>query len=302
MTTPHPRSLKCAVALSVVCLILCTPISSFSWGAGGHMIVAKIAFGRLNPRAKAEVARLLAIQIEPAGVTIKDRDFVNASHWADDLRPFSEFDEFLALHFIDTPFSDDGTELPDVPSHNIVRALKRNVQILKTSHDDNKRAQALRFIIHFVGDIHQPLHCATRVSSDEPEGDHGGNFVFVKVPAGQGKLKRVKLHSYWDGGLGSFPPMGKNFAPPPLSSIGPAAAKATSANPPTDPKIKLDDPFAFQAWADESFDLAKTVVYRGIQNNSKPDQAYRTQGVEVARKRVAWGGYRLAALLNSIWP
>lgn len=91
-------------------------------------------------------------------------------HWADDLRPFAEFDSFKALHFIDQPFSIDGTALPTgVPGpDNVVKALEDNVNILKTSWDKDAQAQALRFIIHFVGDIHQPLHCATRVSSANP--------------------------------------------------------------------------------------------------------------------------------------
>jgi len=184
-----------------------------------------------------------------------------------------------------------------VPPKNVVQALNDNLSILKNSTDQKKRARALRFIIHFVGDIHQPLHCATRVSSAEPNGDHGGNFVIIKLPAGG-----VKLHSYWDGGLGTFPPAGPHFAPPPLSSIPAAAALAVKDNPATDPKLKLDDPFAFQAWADESFALAKDVVYKGIQNGSSPDATYIKNGTRVARQRVAWAGYRLAALLNAIWP
>ena len=287
------------IALAVVCLILCTPAISLGWGSGGHMMVAQIAFGRLNQHAKAEVMTLLAIPLEPLSATAKSKDFVNAAHWADDLRDFSEFDVFLPFHFVDTPFSDDGTDLPDVASNNILKALKSNVNILRNNPDPKKRARALRFIIHFVGDIHQPLHAATRVSSAEPEGDHGGNFVLIKVP---GQTKKIKLHSYWDGGLGAFPPMGPHFSPPPLSLIPPAVAKAVNGNPPTDPKLKLNEPFAFKDWADESFVLAKDTVYKGMQNGSTADAIYISNGTKVARKRVAWAGYRLAALLNSIWP
>lgn len=299
MNKPRRFSINHVVALGVVCIILCTPIASLSWGAGGHMMVAKIAFDRLTPHARAEVKKLLAVQIDPTSATAKSPDFVNAAHWADDLREFPEFDSFLALHFIDTPFSDDGTDLPDIPPNNIVKALKANLKTLKSSSaTDKQRAQALRFIIHFVGDIHQPLHCATRVSKDEAEGDHGGNFVFIKTPD-KGK---VKLHSYWDGGLGTFPPTGKNFAPPPLSLIPAAAALAIKENPDNDPKLKLSDTTAFQAWADESFTLAKSVVYKNISDGSTPDMTYINNGRKVARQRVAWAGYRLAALLNSIWP
>jgi S1/P1 nuclease len=297
------------IAFGVGCLILCTPTISLGWGAGGHMMVARIAFGRLNPRAKAQVAKLLAINVTRPGLSpksqrllaaanAKTKDFVNAAHWADDLRPITEFDSFKELHFIDTPFSDDGTALPSVPTPTIINALQDDVNTLKTSTDDNERAQALRFIIHFVGDIHQPLHCTTRVSATMPNGDRGGNQVSIKLS----KKKKTNLHSYWDGGLATFPPTGPNFAPPPLSSIGPAVAKAVAGNPATNPDIKLDDPTNYQAWADESFALAKDKVYPGIANGGTPTNTYRTKGIKVARQRVAWAGYRLAALLNSIWP
>ncbi len=293
---------RSGVAISAALLILCAPSLSLGWGAGGHMMVAAIAFQRLNPRAKAKANELLAIPIDPAAISAQSKDFVNAAHWADDLRPFSEFDSFKELHFIDTPFSIDGTALPETPEPNIVTALKEQVNILKTSSDKNAQAQALRLIIHFVGDIHQPLHCATRVSSANPQGDRGGNLVKITVRGPDGKPKQTNLHSYWDGGIGTFPPTGANFAPPPLNMIPAAAAKAKAGNPATDPALRLDEPEAFGDWAKESFELAKSAAYPGIKNNGMPTKAYDRKATRVARKRVAWAGYRLAALLNSIWP
>ena len=302
MENEKRRAYKSLIACAVVAFMLCTPLTSLGWGAGGHMIVAFIAFKRLNPKAKAKANELLAIAINPAQVSARSKDFVNAAHWPDDLRQFPEFDSFKALHFIDTPFSIDGTPLPALPTPNIVTALQDNVNILKTSTDKNAQAQALRFIIHFVGDIHQPLHCTTRVSSANPQGDRGGNLVSIKIPGQNGKLQTSNLHSFWDGGIGTFPRTGPNFRPPPLSQIPAAAAKAMAGNPDTDPGLKLDDPFNFQSWADESFTLAKDVAYKGITNGAKPSAAYKNKSTKVARQRVAWGGYRLAALLNSIWP
>lgn len=297
--TTNKRVFKSRLAIGLVCFILLTPTLSFGWGAGGHMMVAQIAYGRLNKKAQAQVRMLLTIPIEPVVITRQSPDFINASHWADDLRPFREFDFLKPLHFIDQPFSVDGTALPaGVPEpDNIVKALEDNVKILKTSMDTKEQARALRLIIHFVGDIHQPLHCATRVDYEHPEGDLGGNQVKLKVSG-----KSVALHSYWDGGINSFPQTGANFAPPPLAQIGPAAARAMAANPVTNKALKLDDPFNFKLWANESFTLAKDVAYRGIKNNTQPTAAYNKNAIKVVQTRVAWGGYRLSALLNSIWP
>jgi hypothetical protein len=296
------RPFKSTLSIVIAVLILCSPSISLGWGAGGHMMTAHIAFSRLNSKARAKVTQLLAIEIDPAEVTRKSKNFDSASHWADDLRPFKEFDSFKPLHFVDKPFSLDGTALPEIDPNNIIKALQDNVEILKTSTDKNAQAQALRFIIHFVGDIHQPLHCAAKVSSALPHGDQGGNLFKIKIANADGSVKDSNLHSYWDGGIGSFPRTGPNFAPPPLNTIGPAAKLALKGNPATNAGLKLDDPFNFDAWADESLYLAQKVTYKGARSGKTQTAAYNKEATRIARRRVAWGGYRLAALLNAIWP
>jgi nuclease S1 len=296
------HSFKSLIASVVAGVTLFSPSTSHGWGAGGHMMTAQIAFSRLNPKARAKVIELLAIEINPAAVSRKSKNFVSASHWADDLRPFPEFDSFKPLHFVDKPFSLDHSTLPAIDPNNIVKALADNVEILKTSTDRNAQAQALRFVIHFVGDIHQPLHCTAKVSGANPHGDQGGNLFKIKLVGPNGRSKDSNLHSYWDGGIGAFPQTGPNFTPPALKTIRPAANFALRGNPATNPGLKLDDPFNFEAWADESFELGQRVVYAGIQNGQRPSAAYNQRAVRLARRRVAWGGYRLAALLNAIWP
>ena len=297
----YSNSFKRVLATIIAFLILCTPSVSLGWGAGGHMMTAQIAFGRLTPQARAKANELLALEIDPVAETRKSRDFINASHWADDLRPFPEFDSFKPLHFIDKPFSLDHTPLPEIDPENIVKALEDNVEILRTSTDIKAQAQALRFIIHFVGDIHQPLHAGAKISRDRPDGDKGGNLFLIKILGDDGEVRDSNLHSYWDGGIGTFPRSGPNFAPPPLSSILPAARLARRGNPPTNRALRLNRPFNFNAWANESFGFAKSVVYTNIREGRRPSAAYNKRARWVARRRVAWGGYRLAALLNAIW-
>lgn len=298
----HHPFVRRTLSIVIVCFIICSPSISLGWGAGGHMMTAHIAFSRLNHKAHAKVIELLAIEINPAAVTAKSKDFVNASHWADDLRPFKEFDSFKPLHFVDKPFSLDGTTLPDIDPNNIIKALQDNVEILKTSTDKNAQAQALRFVIHFVGDIHQPLHCAAKVSAALPHGDQGGNLVKIKAVNDDGTLRDTNLHSYWDGGIGAFPRQGPNFAPPPLNTIGPAATLALKGNPATNAGLMLDDPFNYDAWSDESLYLAQKYAYKGVRSGTKQTAAYNKNATRIAYRRVAWGGYRLAALLNAIWP
>ena len=288
--------------LVTLCLVLSVSPAVRGWGAGGHMMVASIAFNRLNANAKAQVKKLLAIPINPCDVTKNSPDFVNAAHWADDVRPNLGFEFAPDLHFADFAFVADHTpepkDLPN-PEKNIIKALEHYVEVLKTSIDTNEQAEALRFVIHFVGDIHQPLHCATKVDSAHPEGDQGGNLLHIMVDG-----KDTKLHSYWDGGLGTFPKTGAppTFIPPKLNLIPPAVATALQGHPDTDPDLKLNDPFDFTGWAKESRELAEKAAYKDIAPGQTPTPQYISRGLEVVHKRVSFGGYRLAALLNAIWP
>lgn len=273
---------------------------ALAWGAAGHMIVAQIAYTRLNPRAKAEVDRLIKIPIDPVAITNKSLNFVNAAHWPDDLRPFPEFDKYKSLHFINLPFSMDGTPLPpDVPlPDNIVVALEKYVGILKSDADDQTRAQALRFVIHFVGDIHQPLHSSARISEKFPKGDLGANLVKIMDNG-----KKSNLHSYWDDGIGEFPKSyPPDYVPPSIEKIAPIAKRVTAEFPDTDFHWKAGGPFNYCGWAEESLQLAEDVAYPGITDGAQPTKLYNQKALKVVHMRVAWGGYRLAELLNAIWP
>ncbi|HWT02951.1 MAG TPA: S1/P1 nuclease [Pyrinomonadaceae bacterium] len=290
------RLMKPLLALALVAAL---PLQSFGWGAGGHMMTAHIAYTRLNPRAQAEVDRLVKVSISPESVTAQSLNFVNASHWADDLRPFKEFDFLKPLHFVDFPFTTDGTPLPpDLPGDKtILTALNENVDILRNSADDAERARALRLVIHFVGDIHQPLHASARVTAALPKGDLGGNLFSISVGG-----KKSNLHSYWDGGIGSFPKTGPNFAPPPLEQVLPAAEEIARKFPPAWDAWKVGGPAGFERWAQESSALAQGIAYRNIEAGRVPSKWYNQSALITVERRVAWGGYRLAELLNSIWP
>jgi len=288
------------VVLSAIIALL--PLSVAAWGDGGHMIVARLAYDHLNAVAKKSADHLLAVAIKPFATTAKSTNFVEASHWADDVRPLGGFEFSADLHFVDYPFSSDNTPLPDdLPKpENIVRALREYVAVLKGNGDESEKAQALRFIIHFMGDIHQPLHCASRVSKSLPDGDRGGNDFFITTRDEEGTRRKTKLHSFWDGGLGTFPRMRAQFEPPPMDQIDAAADSIGQAFPFEDQEWRSATGFA--AWAKESKKLAEQAVYKGLIERQEPSKQYVDNGVKIARMRVAWAGYRLASLLNQIWP
>ena len=295
------------VLRSSTALLLCSVLSSpaLAWNDGGHMMVAKIAYDKIsteNPMAKIEIDRLLALQIAPARSTDNSSDFVSAAHWADDIKHAPGFTQTADEHFIDYPYSNDGTPLPTrLPkSVNIVTALTKYVGILQSPFSsDSDKATALRFVIHLVGDIHQPLHCVSRVSASYPHGDLGGNKVLIGQPLNE-LPSEITLHSFWDGGLGSFPHKAGHVAPP-LYQVTQAAA-AISAKFTADAQWKNGGPYDYSGWSRESQQIATSFVYQGLVDGQVPGKNYVTQGTLIAQQQLVKAGYRLALLLEAIWP
>lgn len=277
-----------------------------AWGDGGHMLVAYYAYENIkrdDPHARSEIDRLLAVAVPPAAAAVSTVDFVNASHWADDVKHGSDYAGTDMQHYVDFPFSVDGTPLPgDLPKDsNLLKALSNYVAVLQSmTSSDQDKAVALRFVIHLVGDLHQPLHCATRVSSVLKEGDEGGNGTMVHVVL-NGKASRIALHSFWDRGLGSFPTEGAHFTPPVLNEIE-QAAKDIAARQVLPAGWSSGGAFEYGRWAHESEQFAKDFAYKGISNEGTPSAAYIKGGTAIAEQRVLVAGQRLANLLEAIWP
>ena len=293
---------KTVTAIGVCCLILFTPSVSLAWGPEAHKIVAQIAWEQLQPSTKKKIIDLLlsskALRFESAG----NKAFVDASTWADDIR--AKRPELNAEHFLERPFPVEGK----APEPNLITALKKNLELLQTSPDINVRVEALKFIIHYVGDIHQPLHCATRKLTADSQGDFGGNLVLIQVADASGKVQRISLHNYWDSGLDSFSGPKFNVARSKKSDIGldsfsgfdvASSAKAIAITNPDAKPTSASDLFDFQAWADESFRYATDYAYAGIKTGTRVTPTYKSKGVRVVNRQLARAGFRLANLLDA---
>ncbi len=156
-----------------------------AWGPAGHRMVAELAQQPLSPAARAEVARLLGTRDPHALAGIAD--------WADDLRhdPARRAlgKRTARLHFINFASTDCHYHAArDCPDGNcVVAAIERYAHILgDPARDKAERAQALRFLVHFVADVHQPLHAS-------PLDDRGGNRFQLQFE-GRG----TSLHAIWD--------------------------------------------------------------------------------------------------------
>ena len=237
-------------------------------------------------------------------------------------------------------------EVEPVPTHNAVWALEQAAHALKNSHADSfVHSFNLRVVAHILGDLHQPLHAVGRVSHAHPEGDRGGNMVHVNnedVQATFQSVRRVNgkppppqtarpgrnnLHGVWDAAVGALSDVVYTTWPPKcatclgvgLDDVDRVAGELLAAFPtPTD---ALGADWAttsrtnFADMAKESFELAKTVVYR---NASDPDNgelvgmddahpsvtldaAYVAKGAALCERLIAKAGWRLALLLEEVY-
>lgn len=299
---------------AVVALLVFNTASVFAWNDMGHMTVAAIAWKQLNPAVRARVSALL--QKNPnyadwtAGVpdpALKDQiAFLQAATWADFIKRapgyindgdepsgptasqnlgYTDKLQHRYFHYIDLPFSPDGTPLEQPKSPNAQTQIAAFRMVLKSpTASDDLKSYDLVWLEHLVGDIHQPLHATSRFDKDQPHGDRGGNLVATCNTPGC----RDNLHSFWDGLIGSSrDPM--------------AALKAAEIIHAADPALaRIDDE---KAWIQESFEAAKKSVYAdpvGVGAGPFPlNGTYTVAARKVAAQRVALAGARLAKLINS---
>lgn len=266
--------------------------AAHAWSATGHMVIAAIAKRDLTPYALSEANRLLKID-----ATERADDFITAGPWADDIR--NARPETGNLHFINLHFRTDRKRVENEPEkENVVTAIERYRKVLgDKTKPDAERADALRFLIHFVGDLHQPLHSVARDSDEHPKGDRGGNDFKIQPPASMSGTQRppTNLHSLWDGGAGLFPFKERPLSPQDRSAIEVQAETIASALPRESLK-KVDD-LQPMNWAKEGLEDSKRTVY-DLMENTVPSEDYMRRGRTLSARRAAYAGYRLADIIN----
>jgi hypothetical protein len=299
---------------------------SHAWGCKGHQVVALIAEQHLSGHARAMVVQILeAGPIAPGlrrfcGASGLDA-FADSSTWADDERTIRP--DTAGWHFLDIPRgARKGAIAPYCPPSSgcVTSAIAGQLAVLRNpGATAQARADALRYVIHFVGDLHQPLHATT-------DNDLGGNCIPVAFDGhdpqetnAQFATYRPNLHGIWDTDIiedftrGQTPEqvsdeLGKKFR---------TKIIAWKSRP-------MDLP----AWAWESHQLAEHVVYgrlpakvpietpretpscadddhvstRMLALHEQLDNAYAMAAQATIQEQLAKAGIRLAGVLNSIWP
>lgn len=269
--------MKRIVSLIVLSALAC---NGYSWNATGHQLVAQIAYDKLSPKAKMMCDKYNRSLDKIA----RSSSFVTSATWLDIIR-YRDVHWFDSLHYIDIPFSNDGTALPPIPETNALLGIKNALTILKSNKTRiNEKAVSLRVLTHVVGDIHQPLHTVAQVSSSLPNGDLGGNlFPLGKNPIGK------NLHEYWDNGGGVLLGQSKLFQ---------IQNKARQLEGKWSCKQATADK-APQQWVDASHLIAVKNVY-SIDAGSVPSKTYQLKAQDTTEKQLFKAGCRLAMLLNEI--
>jgi hypothetical protein len=241
----------------------------------------------------------------PTDVAESDKDAMILTTLAFETVGYGDKHRHGEYHFCDNQFTYDNSPIEPAPTPNAQTQLAEFRQVLKGEASDDAKSYSLAWVEHLVGDVHQPLHCSTRVSADDPDGDRGGNLVDVGgnnnsdqasavqapkqlAPVAKKKSPRHNLHSFWDAAAG------KNAS---LATVIDYARSLPPANFEQAADLNAND------WIEESFELSKNKVYSGpIGKSDGPftiDQPYKDMAKSIADERVELGGARLANVLNN---
>ncbi|MBS1198926.1 MAG: hypothetical protein H6R18_2711 [Proteobacteria bacterium] len=284
-----------AMLRAILLLLLVTASPAWAWNSGAHRLIAHIAWQQLSPSAKSAISSLLLAHPDYDRWTEhhqgKQFAFVEASTWPDDIRQDARFYEEFAdpptpsiaglattarhrnWHYTDRQL--DGS--PREGKGSLDTELPRLVAILAdSSASRSQKVYALPWVIHLVGEMHQPLH----IGSNH---DKGGNLFEVEDFADQRQPAKT-LHRWWDD-LPAAPWLNgkalENSAQRLLAQTPHAPAQGN-----------------FELWQQESFEIARAHAYPP---GRMITPEFRTQAKTIANRRVVEAGYRLGSLLRAIF-
>ncbi|RZN16259.1 MULTISPECIES: S1/P1 nuclease [unclassified Bradyrhizobium] len=309
--------MKKAALIALSCLVALLPDPASAWWDEGHMQIAYLAYKRLDPAIKDKIDGLLRLNPDYQVWTCGAQDeasrrtyaFVHAATWADDIKTKSDYREDRITdatagqnvaydklkhsywHYEDILFSPDGTTLPAPDPVDAAKMAKTMIATLPAASgaSDQLRSYDLVWLLHLVGDLHQPLHAIARYTAELPHGDRGGNAEMVVPATGE----TIALHAYWDRLFGGYSSVfGAIFDADDRGGLGSVAVDADAE--------KVLDP---DRWAQESFEAAKSFAYAqpvGLGPAAvQLTRDYETNARNTARNRAALAAARLARLLDT---
>lgn len=242
---------------------------AFCWGVVGHRVVAEVAQQHLSKKAKRELKKIIGRE-----------SLAWSANWPDFIKSDTSWRHASSWHYVNVAghLSKDAfiAALKALPGKNLYsQILEMKAQLKNQSLPVEQRRQALAFLIHFIGDLHQPLH----VGRAE---DQGGNNIVVYWFD-----KKTNLHSVWDNAIVEFQQYSYTEYSRELDIASEAQVKAWQSSP-------LED------WFYESNQLADS-IYASAPNESKLGYKYNYDFKNVLDQQLLKGGLRLAAVLNEVF-
>lgn len=289
--------------LFILIILVSTSSPVFAWNAVGHKVIAQLAYNQLSTTEKQKIDAILKTRLEGKNDQSPNERFLSAAVWPDEIRNQVKYKHTAAWHYINLPLKlTNGTIQSINSSHqvaepNVVWAIHHLENRLQDkSLSRREQATYLSFLIHLVGDIHQPLNCATLISKkyhfELPAGDESGNNYLIQTPIAN------NLHSYWNKGLGLLYNPDKHyfdyFKVVQLVNIW---AQETRNDLSIQKEI-TNDPKPSQ-WAQESHQIALENAYK-ISPGEKPTKKYIADGRKIVRRQIMLAGNRLAIILQKL--
>ena len=187
-----------------------------AWSKNGHMIIAAMTYRALPDTLKIKYTDMLRWhpdfpqwEREHELLTVKmelgEYLFMQASVWPDAIRRKGNEYDHPTWHYTNFPLMPDNFLMEETltPENDVIFAIQESRRVLADRNHSVSavdKAAHLSWILHTIGDLHQPLHCVALVNATFPEGDRGGNLFYVRPRASS---RGVNLHAYWDGLLGT---------------------------------------------------------------------------------------------------
>ena len=252
---------RLAVSLLPLLLLVAHPV--FPWGANGHRVVGQIAQRHLSEEAARGVAAILGSE-----------SLAQAATWPDEIRSDPARDNAKPWHFVDVDDGETYETTAKSPKGDVVEAIGRFTKVLQDPQaKPEEKVEALRFLVHFVGDVHQPLHVGRRA-------DQGGNTIKVTWFG-----ESTNLHSVWDEKI--------------IESEKLSFTELTDfIDRPTSIEIRTWQSGTVLDWVQESMDVRMRVYTIG---DGKLGFLYAYRNGPLVKRRLLQAGIRLAGLLNSLF-
>ena len=259
--------MKIKIKIAIICVFLLTLEigASKKWGATGHRTIGDIAETHLKRSTKKAIDKLL-----------NGKSLAFVSTFADEIKSDSIYNKYFTWYFANLEMDETYATSNKHPDGDIITGINLCISVLKDKNATAKeKAFYLKFLVHLVGDLHQPMHAGL-------ESDLGGNQFVV-----QWFYNGSNLHRVWDSNM--------------INQYGMSYSElASNATYFTKKVIKRLQKGSVESWFDETHEITKE-VYQNVKQNDNLRYRYSYDNFPIVRKQLQIAGIRLAKVLNDVF-